>query len=394
VKAKAAGFSWLSKVKNPLNSLLLLATSVQLGLHFWPPSALVYGIRIDYLSPTLFAFDLGLILALLINRPQSTIHHLRPLLLLALSNLLFSLTPLQTLIWWSRLTLLILWASTLDIAWLRKQVTPLLVGLTVLLIIGLSQILVGGSLQGPLYWLGERRFSLGQPGLALQTILGVTVLRAYSLFSHPNIFAGWSMFVVYLVTRFAFVKSGFKTLPYLLGAAIVLVTASRAAALSLILLAIFAAPKNKGKLLLMTGGVLMTSYLMLVRPESVVVPRLTLLQTSLDTLARFPLFGTGALGSITAYPLVSPILRFLQPDHFAPTLLLSWIGLIGMAQLMLAIKTLNKKYKIINNKLLPLLPLLPLLIFDHYLLTSSSGLAIFVVVLRFTLSRSPSTLQS
>src|SRR4051812_29891213 len=43
--------------------LLLLLLPTQLGKHFWPPFAFVHGLRIDYLSPTVYLTDLLLLLA-------------------------------------------------------------------------------------------------------------------------------------------------------------------------------------------------------------------------------------------------------------------------------------------------------------------------------------------
>src|ERR1035437_10261792 len=61
--------SWLLSQRINLSAiffyLLVLFLPTQLGKHFWPNFSYVYGIRIDYLSPTLYFTDLlviGLIL--------------------------------------------------------------------------------------------------------------------------------------------------------------------------------------------------------------------------------------------------------------------------------------------------------------------------------------------
>ena len=44
--------------------LLICSIPIQLGKHFWPASAFVSGIRVDYLSPTLFFTDILLFVLL------------------------------------------------------------------------------------------------------------------------------------------------------------------------------------------------------------------------------------------------------------------------------------------------------------------------------------------
>ena len=53
------------KLPSILAFTIILLASTQLGLHFWPDSTLVHGIRIDYLSPVIYFLDV-LILAYLV----------------------------------------------------------------------------------------------------------------------------------------------------------------------------------------------------------------------------------------------------------------------------------------------------------------------------------------
>ena len=52
------------KPSNLLLALIIFLMPTQLGLHFWPLSSLVYGIRVDYLAPTIYFLDILLILFL------------------------------------------------------------------------------------------------------------------------------------------------------------------------------------------------------------------------------------------------------------------------------------------------------------------------------------------
>src|ERR1035437_9579523 len=58
--------SWLLSQRINLSAiffyLLLLFLPTQFGKHFWPNFSYVYGIRIDYLSPTLYFTDVLIIL--------------------------------------------------------------------------------------------------------------------------------------------------------------------------------------------------------------------------------------------------------------------------------------------------------------------------------------------
>lgn len=364
-----------------------MGTAVQLGLHFWPASSLIYGIRVDYLSPTLYALDIGIIISLFLAYLQNhniirSNYPLSLFYLIAASNLIFSQTPLQSLLWWLHLGLYLCWASTISLKWLQDHVKWLLIPLASLSCLGLAQIIHGGSFQGIFYWLGERRINISQPGIALQELFGVRYLRAYSLFSHPNIFAGWAVFSVLIISFFDKSKI-IKVFSCLLGVVIIFLTASRSGALGLLAILFmmtFRKPTQKisQNLIYFILGVASISYLVLVRSESVIIPRLNLISISFGIVQKYPVFGVGALGSLSVYQFISPAIRYLQPDHFSPTLLLSWLGFVGIIQLIIVSRYFNKAHILLKT----LFPLLPIFLLDHYLLTSFSGMLIVVLAFR------------
>jgi len=57
--------------------------------------------------------------------------------------------------------------------------------------LGLAEIIKGGSVNGIMYWLGERRFEFTTVGIAQMSVLGEGIIRAYGTFSHPNSLAGF-----------------------------------------------------------------------------------------------------------------------------------------------------------------------------------------------------------
>jgi hypothetical protein len=359
-----AVFISASTLRNLTNILLFLGSATQLGLHFWPDSAFVSGVRVDYLSPTIFATDLLLLTWFLLVRPPLT--NFRPLMLLGITSLLFSALPLQALIWWIRLMFWVVWISTLTLTWLRHHLPIILIFFTTLVVLGFSQVLLGRSLQGIFYLLGERQLSLGGVGVATQLFFSEVILRAYATFSHPNIFAGWGILVTILLSLISR-SSISRRYSLALGFLTLLLTASRSALLGL---SFWIMSRQRSIKLLLP---ILFIVLFFARPDDNLSERFLLLVHSINLTSLSPIFGHGALGSLTL-PQSSQVstLRLFQPDHFSPTLLLSWFGIVGALQLTQFIPKLRLKH---------LLPLLPLLVFDHYLLTSHSGLAIALIYL-------------
>jgi hypothetical protein len=59
--------------------------------------------------------------------------------------------------------------------------------------LGWAQMTKGGSLNGLMWWLGERRFDISTMGVAQFSVFGQGLIRAYGTFSHPNSLAGFLM---------------------------------------------------------------------------------------------------------------------------------------------------------------------------------------------------------
>jgi hypothetical protein len=154
---------------------------------------------------------------------------------------------------------------------------------------------------------------------------------------------------------------------------VIVLTGSRAAAASLLLLLLSLNLSRTAKLTLLFLALLVGIALFISRDDTTLAIRIPLILNSLVQFTSSPFFGTGVLGSLTGLA-TSGAVRSFQPDHFIPTLILSWLGAVGILQLLL----LGKKH---FAPTAPLIFLLPLLFFDHYLLTSLSGLIMFIVVI-------------
>jgi len=258
-------------------------------------------------------------------------------------------------------------------------------------VLGLSQILAGHSLGGPLYFLGERTLIHGSPAVASGEFLGRLFLRPYSTFSHPNILAGWLLLSFLIILRLLPYLSTSRRRPLaILTAAItaagLIFSASRVAIFSFFFLALplhLIPQRRLPTYYLLLCAVTLTGLFVFAPPtlsDPSFQERLYLQQLSFTNFISHPIFGTGASASLSYYPSLPTSPRLLQPDHNSFTLFLSWFGLAGLFPIFL----LRRPSRLVLSALLPLLPLL---LFDHYLLTSPQGLFSFLLYL-FLLTRS------
>ena len=466
--------SLLSKLTSVLGLAIIFFIPTQLGFHFWPLSSFVYGIRIDYLSPILYFLDCLILLFLALkrsdlvgckpNQKPTRSDLLGVILPILLVNLLYSQNPLATLSWSPHFILYILFLATLlpplgsDL--LRKSwpsakmfsqtsitssetrsdpqgTIPAALTLSLLFqtLLATTQVLLGHSLGGLLYYLGERTIAVGSPTIAVATFMGRVVLRAYGTFGHPNVLAGYAIISLLIILKLSFTnKESYQSsrtllkrnsrlqvekgsaaaerrvllgtlLPLLLTAILILLTQSRAAALSLFIFILPLYLLKKTKLRTLFFYFLVVAICGLSLSSSLVRDldlstneRLTLQGLSLSVISSFPIFGTGAQASISTYPIVDPTIRLIQPDHNSFTLFLSWFGLFGVLALPLGSDLLRKSWPSArmfsrtsktNSEtrsdpqgiIATFIPLVPLLLLDHYLLTSPQGLFILLLYL-------------
>ena len=439
------------KLPSILAFTIILLASTQLGLHFWPDSTLVHGIRIDYLSPVIYFLDV-LILAYLVasrtllnrnsrlqvekgspagERRVLVGHLIGSLLPILLINLIFSVNPLATLNWSLHFLLYLTFVLSLQFRSLPKRVIGTLsflitAGMAFQVVLAVLQVALGHTLQGPFYWLGERAISVATPNAARAEVFGRVVLRAYGTFSHPNILAGWlvvSLLILIMLRSQGLSLVAPRTLlnrnsrlqvekgspagerrvligslwfPLLLTVFGVALTHSRSAALTLfgIIIPFYILKNLRTRLMYFLGLLFVICYLLftgtLGRPvDTSLTDRLHLQGVSSQVILTYPIFGTGANASISTYPGVSPTTRLLQPDHNSLTLLLSWFGIFGILALRTLLDRRHGQRPSWDSKAgrRVLVGLLPLLLFDHYLLTSPQGLLFILIYFRLVLSQ-------
>jgi len=437
-----------------LIGLIIFFSATQLGLHFWPLSSLVYGIRIDYLSPTIYFLDCLIVLFLVIKSSDlirwsarsDSIGVFAPLLL---TNLLYSANPLATLSWSFHFVIYFLFIKALcgqravleRNSWLQAKKgssadertvltgtisSTLTLSLLFQAVLATIQVCLGHSLGGLLYYLGERNIAVGSPNIALGTFMDHVVLRAYGTFSHPNILAGYGVVALLIIIQLSkqravrgsdlkgsaqprIIKRGegqtlWVLMATILASLLVLLTQSRSAAIALfgIILPFYLLKTLRIRFIYYFVGLLVCwfiypSSLSPARSDLSAIQRIDLQHLSLTVIKSYPIFGTGASASISTYPAVPQAkprgIVGLQPDHNSFTLFLSWFGIFGVIAILQLIPCTSSA--IAREKCLQTLcslgGLLPLLLLDHYLLTSPQGL--FILLLYFTVAVNYSHVQ-
>jgi hypothetical protein len=191
-------------IDNIIIFLLVLFLPTQLGRHFFLPQSFINGIRVDYLSPTIYFFDLIALIFFIFNWKNTLIFlknkKLFFFILLLVFNIAFSTFKIISL--YKAIKLIEWWLIFL----LIKKIKPwetikkgFFFGGIFEFSLALAQFINRKSLNGVFWFFGERNLQLSYPGIAKTFFSGNEILRPYATFSHPNSLAGF-----YLLLYFAF----------------------------------------------------------------------------------------------------------------------------------------------------------------------------------------------
>jgi len=339
------------KLHRHLFNLLILFLPTQLAYHFWPDWAFVFGIRVDYLAPKIFFTDV-LVVALLISwlkvwpknklfseKRSKFFFWLKVLLILGLINVFFASVWQVALFGWLKLVELIFLGFYVKENWYKaKESATKFIGYALIYtaVIVASQLLLQRTVNGPLYYLGERTFSASTPGIALMDLWGRSFLRPYATFPHPNVLAG---FILVAIT--------FLTNPWLIlvGILVVIVSFSQAAWLTagiVLLLKLFKNSLFKMKVLVVIvvavfSGSVAFSLIDIDTPVNMMVEnidsRIELAQSSGEMFANAPFIGVGLGNFVTNLSQTSIKVKtswWLQPVHNIYLLVLAEVGLVGL----------------------------------------------------------------
>lgn len=334
--------------------------SIQLGKHFWPQFAFVNGIRIDYLSPTLYLSDIFVILFIVLHIVNNFREILKlisesillPLFFVSLLISSFVAQGFDTSIYWSIKAIeMILFAFCVsNFIFIKKSfikiIDVLVFAAFLQSIIAIFQFIFQSSLGGPLYFLGERSFSVNTIGISTFISNGKEILRAYGTFPHPNVLAFFlSVTLVFAVSSILKLKTekrvylySFLSLPIFLA---LLLTASRVIIFLTLIVLILLFIKSKKYILYSILGLIIISslYLLLfsgrflsIGPifEAISI-RVDLIKVSLKLLNENPLFGVGLNNTFlsTEFNNSLPIYARFQPVHNIYLQIILQIGLFG-----------------------------------------------------------------
>lgn len=363
------------KTNYRLIMLLVLLSPTQLGFHFWPGWSLVNGIKVDYLSPTVYLTDLIFLGLLIISIIKFNKSKFLKLLIIVFSGLFFfsGKGNISSAYWSLR------YLQIPALAWmiyvngknfkLSKDIKKYLsFSLVFTLILEIWQFLIKKS-TGWWWIFGERTFSLATPNIATVDLLGQKFLRPYATFSHPNALAGWLLLAAFIL---------WENKPRrLMAIGGILLTFSRNA-----VLAIFIGAISYFALANQTSIQSIISF-----SESASSERAILNQASLRVFSDFPIFGIGPGKLLTELPnYFPPGFWSIQPPHNIFLLVLAETGIFGAAILVLA---LIKIYQILKNapRLLPgAIAVFSTSLLDHYWLTSQQNRIILGIYLGLILT--------
>ena len=408
----------------------------QFGKHFWPNFSFVYGIRVDYLSPTFYFTDFLVILILIFfifeNRRRINKHlNLRKNLikielvfltfLILITGIINSINPLAGVYGFVKLTevlfLISYTAKNFRNANRNIVFSCFVFGVFFESVLVILQYLNQGSLGGVLYYLGERSFNAQTPGIANASINGNLIMRPYGTFSHPNVLSAYLFVLMYLIIVYIKKETlGFKNiiayLTLLLGTLSLILTMSRVSIFAWVLLMfVFLAMSfwkktrisflktanfefmNNKKLILLLFATIVFLYL---SPSSVrffetnfsdqtFTKRQNLIKDASLMVYKSPALGTGLNNFLTSLPAIQKQQGqqiYLQPVHNIFFLVLSETGvIIFMLFLYFLFLTFNKIREQKNNSYLILFfSILFLSIFDHYFFTLQQGQILFAIV--------------
>lgn len=382
----------------------------QLGLHFWPAFSYVGGLPIDYLSLAIYFGELTT--AILVARSffwlrkQKTASWFWLAIAFVVLNILIAASPVLAFQFWLRLLLLlglvlvVLRFKNREVVSVKKGFSLALIFLAVLM---MGQLLLQHSLGGFWYWLGERELGLATPGVAKLVLGGVTLIRPYGTFSHPNSLAGFLLVTLVILRNIR--RVGQWTLANNLlwwgGWVLVLLTGSRAVLVaSLIYLVLLALTRLKvdwprwAIAAVIIVSVITTGAFLVIRVDSggeqSLNQRLVLAQTAMETAVKHPVFGVGLGNSIKAVYQESVTYRFnlwYQPVHNVWLLLLLEVGLVGFFVVaVLVVKFLRKLVRAREyGWLAGWMSVLATVLFDHYWLTLPQNRLVMALLLGLTL---------
>lgn len=409
--------------------LALLFLPTQLGRHFWPAFSSVLGVRVDYLSPTLYFTDvlvlilLGLVLLRLVRTSRfkyqvansGNYWKFIAVVLFLVIGILQAKNPFAG--WYGLLKFLefMLLGFYGAFVKIRFEKIALIFSFGVIFESSLAilQYFHQGSMGGLFYFFGERAFNSQTPGIANASLNGELILRPYGTLPHPNVLGGYLTIALTMVipnfqARRAklclFPISNFKKIIYgialVVGTGALVLTMSRIAILLWLVILGFNLLKRKTGFFLLLLPVLIifaVSFFFPLAPrllnaniaDESVVERIELAKSSLLMIKDSPIIGVGInnfLVSLPSYQEKPADIFALQPVHNIYLFIAAETGIVGLVFFLWLLRRtfqkIEKKKPMIRNSLFIILSAILILgFFDHYFLTLQQGRMLFAFVL-------------
>lgn len=397
---------------NLLVFLIILFLPTQFGLHFWPEFSIVNGLRIDYLSPTLYFSDVLIILLISLSISKKSIQSLfqyfrKPHLMLFMSILILGIflsknipAGIYGIIKITEFFLLTLAiAKNIQKIGLKLILTATVCGILFESFLAILQFQKEGSLGGIFYFLGERLYNGTTPNIANASLGGELILRPYGTFSHPNVLAGYlviSMLILALAMSNKYKENIISYFAIFFGTVGLVVSLGRTAIIvwTFALLVLLFKKINRIALFipLTLGGVILIpqitqrfNNLSLIDPSF--VDRINLAKASIQMIIHNPLFGIGInnfLNNVSYYNFSSSSVSIIQPVHNIILLTIAQTGIICGAIIFYYLAKLFQNTS--SHARILLLALLGLGMFDHYFLTLQQGQVLLCLVLAIVLA--------
>lgn len=399
----------LKKTESLLAGLLFFFLPTQLAYFFWPNWSYFWGIKIDFLSPTVFFTDviilfLGLFWFLRLVTFSLKWPWEKPVwwpfwgtMSLLFINVLLAYRPLLAgyrLIKWGELIFLFIY--------FKHNFSPrfllyLFFGLLITISLAWGQFLAQESLQGIFWWLGERFFNPSTLGVAKMDLFSRLFVRPMATFSHPNSLAGFVLVSVAIFWQFKdFLVNRLGVFFYLgliIISTVLVITFSAAIWLTILITCLlFIARRLKRWWFwsMLVFGLIVLAYLInyfdLIESQSI-LERLFLAHNAWRLFIRRPILGWG-LGNFI--PAQSELLlsrggfNFYQPVHNLFLLVLTEAGILGLA---ISLFWLKRLWSNIDNKWRMIVFLVIVSgFFDHYWLTLQQNFLLLGLVSAIALS--------
>jgi hypothetical protein len=408
--------------------LIVFFLPTQLGKHFWPTFATVSGMRVDYLSPTIYWSDILIIILIMLsilvkeknipNKKNTAIIILFGIFLTV--SVLCSSQPLAALYGVVKLLefmclgfiAVVLLNNTVLV---RKTVVVFSAAVLLQSCLAIAQFIHHGSLGGLLYYIGERSFTAETPGIANASIDGALILRPYGTLPHPNVLGGY--LVIGIIFILGYLKRSYPSVlvsdlqqrlflyfTVLVSLITLLLSMSRTAIVvgivcSIVLLFYKARYRYRILLFLVCGvAFLIVGYTVVAARflkssigESSIQERLTFMQYASTIVRDNLLIGVGMQNYYFALPHYAKSYGttfLMQPVHDAWLLILVQLGLTGGLFIgYFLLRSYRHIFSLLPGerfaKITLLASYISMSLFDHYFVTIQQGQLLSVFIFAF-----------